>query len=319
MLQFVTGSQVVEALVPLPDRPQKELSVSVDCDGLADYLNFAVKSSAVERDLVTYRILIANLLEVFERRGIRATFFCIGKPLQSDPQAAAVMRRAVAAGHRIANHTLSHPDMSMLDEAGQEREVTEGHRAILEATGVAPTGYRGPAYFVSPAILGALDRLGYRYDSSACPARFMQLALRALAVLKPNYQRKSEPPLAHLFKTDRQSVLRLKSGGRLIEWPIPIAYGLPFYGTFHSILPRRVFFEQLRLLSRRAHIHYELHPIEVINQPIAHAYPWLPTARVASRRNCDLVAWLDERLAALMRGRHLTTLEDLSAAHLAAL
>ena len=47
------------------------------------------------------------LLEILERAGLLCTFFVIGRKL-ADPAATALMHAAHAAGHWIANHTLTH-------------------------------------------------------------------------------------------------------------------------------------------------------------------------------------------------------------------
>ena len=48
-----------------------------------------------------------RVLEELDRRGLKATFFVIGRKLRA-PGAAAAMRQAQAAGHWIGNHTLTH-------------------------------------------------------------------------------------------------------------------------------------------------------------------------------------------------------------------
>jgi peptidoglycan/xylan/chitin deacetylase (PgdA/CDA1 family) len=297
------------------DRDAVVLTISVDCDGLADYLNFAPAGTQVGSDRITYPVLVTRLLELFERHGIRATFFCVGAALKRDPVAAGVMRQAVAAGHAVGNHSYSHPDMARCDVLEQRAQVVDGHAAIVETIGVVPRGYRGPAYHLSETTLEALAALGYHYDSSACPAKFLGVALRILGYLRPDYRRKDPAGLQRLFRSDAPVMLQFHGGGQLLEWPIPIAYGLAFYGTFHALAPRWVFNAQYHRLTSRSHIHYELHPIEVLDRATADRYPWLPTATAVLRRGRDLVAWLDERLAQLAHGRVVTTLEELSADH----
>ena len=41
--------------------------------------------------------------------------------------------------------------------------------AIEDATGVRTTGFRGPGYSVSPAVIAELVRRGYQYDASTLP------------------------------------------------------------------------------------------------------------------------------------------------------
>lgn len=293
-------------------RDARVLSVSVDCDALRDYLNFAPAGTSLVDDQTTYPVLISRLLALFQRHRIRATFFCVGEPLLRDAKAAEIMRRAVAAGHEMGNHSFSHPDMDALDECGRRTEVEKGHEAIQSALGVSPIGYRGPGYHMSAASLEAIASLGYRYDSSACPARLFGLALGALKAMRPDYRRKQAGDLQRRFKDDKEVRLQLEGGKSILEWPIPVGYGLAFYGTFHAILPRSVFHAHHRRIASRTHLHYELHPIEVVDAEIAARYPWLPTAHAAMKSGRDLTAWLDERLGRLVQGRRVMTLGELS-------
>ena len=46
-----------------------------------------------------------RLLDLFERRGVKATFFVLGWVAQRRPQ---LVRRIQAAGHEIASHGMTH-------------------------------------------------------------------------------------------------------------------------------------------------------------------------------------------------------------------
>ena len=110
--------------------------------------------------------------------------------------------------------------------------------------------------------------------------------------------------------------MRLAGGAQILEWPIPQSCGLPFYGTLHTVLPRSVFYGQWAAVKATpAHVHYEIHPIEVLDAESAAKYPWLPTAGVPPAKR---EAWLDERLAALVQ-RPVVTLEEVSDRYLPAL
>jgi hypothetical protein len=50
-----------------------------------------------------------------------------------------------------------------------EQELSSAEEAIAEATGVVPTGFRGPGYSLSPAVVQCLIGRGYRYDASTLP------------------------------------------------------------------------------------------------------------------------------------------------------
>ncbi|HXP94069.1 MAG TPA: polysaccharide deacetylase family protein [Candidatus Binatia bacterium] len=74
-----------------------------------------------------YPVATPLLLDALHDAGIRATFFLIGRDAQQFPE---LTRRIVAAGHEIANHTLTHPDLDRLDETGVRAELDGGARAL---------------------------------------------------------------------------------------------------------------------------------------------------------------------------------------------
>ena len=107
------------------------------------------------------------VLDVLDRQGVKATFFCT---LNFAERAPSVMKRLVAGGHEIAAHGVDHfhqvPEDPFLSKEG------------LEAlTGEKVVGYRQPRMF--PVDDAALAKAGYRYNSSLNPAfvpgRYMHL------------------------------------------------------------------------------------------------------------------------------------------------
>ena len=68
-------------------------------------------------------------------------------------------------GHLIGLHSFYHARMPLLHDEGIATDVQDGHRAVLEATGVDPRPwFRCPfgAGHDDPRVLGVLERLGYR-------------------------------------------------------------------------------------------------------------------------------------------------------------
>ena len=298
----------------LPDAADSShsVSLSVDCDALEHYLNFAPAGTRVGKDAPDDCRMMERLLDLFERHRARATFFCIADRLEVAPMRR-LFQQALTAGHRVGNHTYSHPDLGTIDDLARVAEVRRGHDAIFEHLGVAPVGFRAPAYFVTPAMLGELCALGYRYDSSVCHSPMFDGAIEMLGMLRPSFKRKVRP--LSLGRVANRESRMMVDERCLIEWPIPQVCGLPFYGTLHALLPRPVFFAQWsRAQSSRRHTHYEIHPIEVMDAASARAYPWVPTASLPEAKR---MAWLDRRLAALTRHR-VVTLEELTDHHLPA-
>jgi hypothetical protein len=288
------------------------VSFSVDCDAVVDYLNFAPPGARIDADHFTYREMIPAILDVLDRLDITATFFCIAERLE-DPEAAAVFRDAVGAGHRIGNHTYSHPRVEDLPDAAYRDQIRRAHESIETHLKVTPRGYRAPAYFLTEAGVQELLDLGYSYDSSAYNAPLSRLAIRMLSLVR-RMDVKDHAPLHKRIPRQAPSLISDEADRRMIEWPIPVFLGLAFYGTFHCMAPSAVFHAQVaRWRLGRSHMHYELHPIEVASLAAADAHPWLPTAGKAGGR---LGAWFERRLGILTEGRSVVTLEDISEAHL---
>lgn len=87
-----------------------------------------------------------QLLDLLNQYGIPATFFLLGKQAEQHPN---LVRRIVAEGHEVGNHSFSHPNLRLLQP---ERKVEEIQRtdAVLRSLGAAPLFLRPP--------YGAFDR-----------------------------------------------------------------------------------------------------------------------------------------------------------------
>ena len=99
-----------------------------------------------------------RVLDLLDRAGARASFFCIGRRVEARPDVAAeIVRR----GHRIENHTWSHPHgFAWYLPAAQRREMLRAQEAIERTTGRAPELFRPPAGFRNPLTERELSRAG---------------------------------------------------------------------------------------------------------------------------------------------------------------
>lgn len=82
-----------------------------------------------------------RLLDMLSSRGIKATFFCVGTNVARYPN---IVRRIIADGHEMANHTWNHPKLSSLGDSGVRSELDRANAGILNVAGVAPRMYRPP-------------------------------------------------------------------------------------------------------------------------------------------------------------------------------
>jgi peptidoglycan/xylan/chitin deacetylase (PgdA/CDA1 family) len=82
-----------------------------------------------------------RLLDILKQRNIKATFFLIGQNAAANPD---IVRRILADGHEIGNHSWTHPQLSKLSDDRVTAEISKTQDAIKEASGFTPTLLRPP-------------------------------------------------------------------------------------------------------------------------------------------------------------------------------
>ncbi len=148
--------------------PRPLCSLSLDLDDLWSYLK--THGDAGWEEYPSYlEIVVPRVLELLAARGLRITWFIVGRDA-ADPRHRDVLRSIADAGHEIGNHSFHHePWLHLYSEAEIEAELARAEDAIEGATGVRPDGFRGPGFSFSPTLLNVLARRGYRYDCSTFP------------------------------------------------------------------------------------------------------------------------------------------------------
>ena len=113
--------------------------------------------------------VVPYFLEILDQLSLRITVFIVGQDAALAKNSAA-LGSLTAAGHEIGNHSFHHePWLHLYTPAEIEDEIRIAEEAILAATGQRPSGFRGPGYSSSPALLACLARRGYQYDASSLP------------------------------------------------------------------------------------------------------------------------------------------------------
>jgi peptidoglycan-N-acetylglucosamine deacetylase len=102
-----------------------------------------------------------RVLGVLERMHARATFFVVGRSAERFPK---LVRREVALGMQVGNHSYSHPYVPPFDRRPRSRiaeEIARGADA-LTALGARPTVFRPPGGSYSDTVLEVGRSLGER-------------------------------------------------------------------------------------------------------------------------------------------------------------
>ncbi|YCK82257.1 polysaccharide deacetylase family protein [Arthrobacter sp. D3-18] len=126
-----------------------------------------------------------RLLAILEKHKVLATFFQQGGYVKANPT---VAKAVAAAGHTIANHTMSHPYLTKLSPSSIESEVQRAQGAIEMATGVVPA-YMRPPYGATNKTVSAsvgLPQIIWDVDSLDWQSKNKSLFLpRVMSLVKP--------------------------------------------------------------------------------------------------------------------------------------
>jgi peptidoglycan-N-acetylglucosamine deacetylase len=118
-----------------------------------------------------------KLLDLLAKKHIRATFFLVGECAQQYPE---IVKREVAEGHEVANHSWSHPNLMKMSDDAVRGQIKRTEDAIVAACGVKPVLMRPPYgnlttrqrqtvhdEFGYKIILWDIDPLDWKYRNAA--------------------------------------------------------------------------------------------------------------------------------------------------------
>jgi peptidoglycan-N-acetylglucosamine deacetylase len=98
-----------------------------------------------------------QILDVLAAAGARATFFVCGVAIAGRED---TLRRCVAEGHEVANHTHTHAELRRLDRAAIRAELDAANSAIESVLGERPVRFRPPYFESSDDVEGVSRDLG---------------------------------------------------------------------------------------------------------------------------------------------------------------
>src|SRR5215472_4765129 len=110
-----------------------------------------------------------HLFDLFEKHGIRATFFFLGWVAD---QHSHLVKEAVKLGHEVACHSYWHRQVCTISPEEFREDTKRAKQCIEDAGGVQVIGYRAPSFSIVAGTEWATDilgELGFLYDSSVHP------------------------------------------------------------------------------------------------------------------------------------------------------
>jgi peptidoglycan/xylan/chitin deacetylase (PgdA/CDA1 family) len=121
------------------------------------YVDDGPKAIALTIDDGPSLVYTPQILRLLEKHRVTATFSMIGIEVDAHP---GVAREVAAAGHAIANHTWTHPDLALLTPVAVADQMNRTTSAIHHVTGRVPTLFRAPYGAWSPAVFRRCAQTG---------------------------------------------------------------------------------------------------------------------------------------------------------------
>ena len=286
-------------------------SVSLDLDNKWSYLK--THGSEWAHFPGYLHVVVPRVLEFLEARGLKITFFIVGQDAARQENAQPL--RAIAeAGHEIGNHSFNHePWLHLYSRAQLDEELQRAEDSIEAATGVRPSGFRGPGFSISATTLEALAARGYQYDATAFPNILNPLA-RAYFFARSNLSAEEKRRRRALFGTLRDAFgpirpYRWNIGETgLLEIPVttmplfrvPIHLSYLLYLSRYSKTAARWYFRLALAMCRMTGTSPSLllHPLDFLGAEDDSDLAFFPGMDLPLQRKLDVVAHAVDCLAA---------------------
>jgi peptidoglycan/xylan/chitin deacetylase (PgdA/CDA1 family) len=99
----------------------------------------------------------SRVLDVLQRYDVKASFFEVGYLARRYPD---LVRREVADGHTVGNHTWNHAHLPALSTTGITKEINDTSDELQKITGTRPTFFRPPYGETDNRTLTVVNNLG---------------------------------------------------------------------------------------------------------------------------------------------------------------
>lgn len=104
---------------------------------------------------------LPKILDILKEKKAPAIFFVTGQFVKENPE---LLKRIVKEGHLVGNHTWRHPNLSTVNDARFEEELTKVEEAVREIAGVKKLKYmRPPEGVFTERTLEHGNELGYTH------------------------------------------------------------------------------------------------------------------------------------------------------------
>lgn len=152
------------------------LLVALFTVGAVGWLHPAVQTAATTRKLPIYSVDtpeqrvslgincawddsgLDEILQTLRDKNVKATFFLVGSFCRHYPEA---VEKIAAAGHELASHSNTHPDMAKLTREEIKKQLDDSRSAIEQACGQRVSLFRPPSGSYNDLVVRTARELGW--------------------------------------------------------------------------------------------------------------------------------------------------------------
>jgi peptidoglycan-N-acetylglucosamine deacetylase len=251
-----------------------------------------------------FDIFIPHILDVLDELDLKITFFIVGKDTENESNRK-YLRMITERGHEVGNHSYHHESwLQTYSYEKIENEIINAEKAIEDATGQKPIGFRGPGFSWSKDLLKVLESRGYLYDASTLPTYLGPLS-RAYYFWKSDLSKEEKRARKELFGKFSEGFRKLKpykwdlgEGKSITEIPVttmPI-FKFPFHLSYLiyisniSMVLMKLYLSIAICLCKvtKTPISFLLHPLDLISGDQIEDLAFFPGMNVTSERKVKI-------------------------------
>lgn len=204
--------------------------------------NYCLLSNDVETTSIWHNMLrdetglkvlkegMPRLLDLYQKYNIKSTFFFTGYVAKLYPE---IVKMIIPYGHEVGSHGLSHKKEHGFDVMELEQQIehlTESKKILEDISGKELISFRAPALRVNNDTAIALNKCGFKIDSSVASQRF-DMFMSFGGLKKLNWITAPRLP----YRTSSSSLFK-KGNGNIIEVPLSASV-LPYLSNTMRIFP----------------------------------------------------------------------------------
>lgn len=192
----------------------------VDVDAVGGWLgSYGGEDSPcdISRGMFSGEVGSLRLLKLFERFGIKTTWFIPGHSIETFPDQ---MAAVAAAGHEIGMHGYSHENPIAMSPKQEEDVMDKSIELIENLCGRRPTGYVAPWWEFSPVSNELLLKKGIKYDHSLMHKDYEPYRVRVGDTwTKIDYTKTAEEWMKPLVRGEETDLIEIPASWYLDDLP----------------------------------------------------------------------------------------------------